>query len=86
MDRILADGLARLPELLRSARDFAARDFAAREVSGLAGRPADGAPGRGPLPATGVRRRRTAEDGERVLAALAAALAGRPRPVPPDRG
>ncbi|MFF8190841.1 pyridoxal phosphate-dependent decarboxylase family protein [Streptomyces bobili] len=52
MHRILAEDLSRLPELLQSARDFAAR-----EVAGLAARPAarlDEAPGPGPLPAGGA--------------------------------
>ncbi|MFJ4833512.1 pyridoxal phosphate-dependent decarboxylase family protein [Streptomyces sp. NPDC088747] len=52
MHRTLADDLGRLPELLQSARDFAAR-----EVSGLADRPVahlGKAPGREPLPAAGT--------------------------------
>ncbi|OXY90919.1 pyridoxal phosphate-dependent decarboxylase family protein [Streptomyces diastatochromogenes] len=52
MHRTLADDLSRLPELLQSARDFAAR-----EVAGLAERPvaAPGRPpGRAPLPAEGA--------------------------------
>ncbi|GHI03757.1 amino acid decarboxylase [Streptomyces cellostaticus] len=52
MHRTLADDLSRLPELLQSARDFAAR-----EVAGLAERPvaAPGpAPGRAPLPGEGA--------------------------------
>ncbi|MEU9664714.1 pyridoxal-dependent decarboxylase [Streptomyces bobili] len=52
MHRILANDLSRLPELLQSARDFAAR-----EVAGLDERPAarlDEAPGPGPLPAGGA--------------------------------
>ncbi|MFD5797959.1 aspartate aminotransferase family protein, partial [Streptomyces diastatochromogenes] len=52
MHRTLADDLSRLPELLQSARDFAAR-----EVAGLAERPvaAPGQPpGHAPLPAEGA--------------------------------
>ncbi|MGI3201664.1 pyridoxal phosphate-dependent decarboxylase family protein [Streptomyces sp. GLT-R25] len=52
MDRVLADDLSRLPELLQSARDFAAR-----EVSGLEARPVahlGKAPDAEPLPAGGA--------------------------------
>jgi len=52
MHRTLADDLDRLPELLQSARDFAAR-----EVSGLADRPVahlGKAPDREPLPTVGT--------------------------------
>jgi glutamate/tyrosine decarboxylase-like PLP-dependent enzyme len=52
MHRTLADDLSRLPELLQSARDFAAR-----EVTGVAERPVvhlDGTPGRAPLPDDGA--------------------------------
>ncbi|MFE1882856.1 pyridoxal phosphate-dependent decarboxylase family protein [Streptomyces diastatochromogenes] len=52
MHRTLADDLSRLPELLQSARDFAAR-----EVAGLAERPVAASgrpPGRAPLPAEGA--------------------------------
>ncbi|WP_432176109.1 pyridoxal phosphate-dependent decarboxylase family protein [Streptomyces sp. Tue6028] len=52
MHRILADDLQRLPDLLQSARDFAAR-----EVGGLAERPVarpDAAPARASLPEVGV--------------------------------
>ncbi|MFJ6982844.1 MULTISPECIES: pyridoxal phosphate-dependent decarboxylase family protein [unclassified Streptomyces] len=52
MHRHLADDLSRLPDLLRSAQDFAAR-----ELAGLAARPVarlDGAPGPAPLPADGT--------------------------------
>ncbi|MFD9389186.1 pyridoxal phosphate-dependent decarboxylase family protein [Streptomyces sp. NPDC060000] len=52
MHRTLADDLSRLPELLQSARDFAAR-----EVTGLAERPVvrlDTAPGRAALPEEGA--------------------------------
>lgn len=52
MHRTLADDLSRLPELLQSARDFAAG-----EVTGMAERPVarlDTAPDRDPLPAEGT--------------------------------
>ncbi|MCX4767086.1 pyridoxal-dependent decarboxylase [Streptomyces sp. NBC_01275] len=52
MHRILADDLSRLPELLQSARDFAAR-----EVTGVSDRPVvglDRAPGRESLPGEGA--------------------------------
>ncbi|MET8445951.1 pyridoxal-dependent decarboxylase [Streptomyces sp. NPDC005209] len=52
MHRTLADDLARLPELLQSARDFAAG-----ELTGLAARPVarpGGDPGRAPLPVEGA--------------------------------